>query len=154
MSKLPPQTDPNDQEPRAAASCLDLLLIELVPLAYRITERLHARDQALTEQMQRSRIFNTNNNNDSTQRSRPNTTEPQPRPSGESAGLEVAGTEGGAAGNRDSTTTTTSAVSATGAGVSSKSSGESTGLEEELRDKIFWRLDNMGYRVGQGLAER
>lgn len=32
--------------------------------------------------------------------------------------------------------------------------GGAGGLDDETRDAVFWRLDGMGYRVGQGLVER
>lgn len=28
------------------------------------------------------------------------------------------------------------------------------GVDDETRDAVFWRLDGLGYRVGQGLVER
>jgi len=108
-----PQSDlisPSD--PALAASCLDFLLIELVPLAQRITDQLHARDQALKADFKRSQIFSKQT--------------PQ-----------------------DATTTDTTTASTTGA-----TDTTTGGLSDETKEAMFWRLDGMGYRVGQGLVER
>lgn len=99
---------PND--PALAASCLDFLLIELVPLAQRITDQLHARDQALIADFKRSQIFS------------------KPSPA------------------QDGTVSDTNTAAA--------STTTNGGLDDETREAVFWRLDNMGYRVGQGLVER
>ncbi|EME82149.1 uncharacterized protein MYCFIDRAFT_188929 [Pseudocercospora fijiensis CIRAD86] len=76
MSKQPLSQTSEDEiiNPKLNVSCLDFLLIELVPLAQRITEQLHA----------------------------PGTIH----------------------------------------------------MDDETREAVFWRLDGLGYRVGQGLVER
>lgn len=104
----------SSNDPALAASCLDFLLIELVPLAQRITDQLHARDQALIADFKRSQIFSK-----------------QP-----SAQSQDADTAPAAASVTDTTTTAAG------------------GLDDETREAVFWRLDGMGYRVGQGLVER
>ncbi|GAB7323424.1 hypothetical protein MBLNU13_g05879t2 [Cladosporium sp. NU13] len=53
----PTDTTITPSDPTLAASCLDFLLIELVPLAQRITDQLAARDAALREEYKRSQIF-------------------------------------------------------------------------------------------------
>jgi hypothetical protein len=115
--------DPND--PVLASSCLDFLLIELVPLAQRIADQIHVRDTALREEFAKSLIFNKPNQS--------TTTGAQSTP------------------QRHSTTTTTNA--------SATETEATTGMPgyqdtEERKEAIYNRLDRMGYRVGQGLAER
>lgn len=121
MSKTTSHSESSDPDPRASATCLDLLLIELVPLAYRITEQLHARDQALIAQLQRSKL---------------------------DTGSTQWGASAGGLGEKAGVESARESEGMGGAG------GLGEGLEGETRDKVFWRLDNMGYRVGQGLAER
>ncbi|EGP85048.1 uncharacterized protein MYCGRDRAFT_101009 [Zymoseptoria tritici IPO323] len=98
-----PETDDLLSNPKVNASCLDFLLIELVPLAQRITDQLHAREQALIDDFRRK-------------------------------GARAAGTKPG------STQTATGPVP--------------SALDDETREAMFWRLDGLGYRVGQGLVER
>ncbi|KAF7191806.1 Trafficking protein particle complex subunit 6B [Pseudocercospora fuligena] len=124
MSKQAPSQISEDDilNPKLNVSCLDFLLIELVPLAQRITDQLHAREQALIEEFRQSKIFN---NNDAESK---DTTNPTTAPIASVAG--TAGVE---------TTTTVP-----GGGY----------MDEETREAVFWRLDGLGYRVGQGLVER
>jgi trafficking protein particle complex subunit 6 len=89
----------NASDPTArflGASCLDFLLIELVPMAYRITNELEA--AALEE--------------------------------------DVSAVPGGGGGG-----------SGSGAAIPKMD-------EDEERDAVIYRLDTLGYRVGQGLVER
>ena len=99
MSFDTPNPPYNASDPHAtflAASCLDLLLIEIVPMAERMAR--HA------------------------------------------AGLDAEGPQQGGA---------TTEGSLTGA------SGIRTDTDDErVRDAMFYRLDSLGYRVGQGLSER
>jgi hypothetical protein len=117
-------------DPTVAASCLDFLLIELVPLAERITSQLHARDAALREEYKRSQIFHD-----------------QPPPPSSST---TAGGEDGAG----MVTTTTDVASSVGGAATDNSTMMGGGVDDETRDAVFWRLDGLGYRVGQGLVER
>lgn len=108
MSFEPPLPPYNSTDPSAtflASSCLDLLLIELVPMAYRLVNEV---DQ---------------------------------------------GVHGGAEDN------------STGKGSQDRNSGEKVAAgeesrhrrqldEDEERDAVFFRLESLGYRVGQGLVER
>ena len=120
MSK--PSTQPIDDDianPKFNAAALDFLLIELVPLAQRITEQLQAREQALIDEYKRSKIFNSG-----------------------SKDSQAGGTDGSSM-NKESTAGT----------------GEITSLgfpttDDATREAMFWRLDGLGYRVGQGLVER
>lgn len=131
-----PQPSPTlPTDPTVSASCLDFLLIELVPLAQRITDQLHARDQALREEYKRSQIFH--------ERPAPSTSSAE-----EAAAAAAAG--GGEAGNKSSAAITDIA-SVGGAPTDNTAAG---GVDEETRDAVFWRLDGLGYRVGQGLVER
>ncbi|KAK3717763.1 hypothetical protein LTR37_005534 [Vermiconidia calcicola] len=113
--------------PKFAASALDFLLIELVPLAQRITEQVQARDQALIDEYRRSKVFNGSNNDTTT----PTMTEaaseePKKKPK---KGAKPEPTE----------PTTTLGFPPT---------------TPQTRETMFWRLDSLGYRVGQGLVER
>jgi trafficking protein particle complex subunit 6 len=106
-SPLPPY---NASDPTATflnSSCLDLLMIELVPMAYRIVNELDAPSSPLP------------------------TTATSPTHSRKGDGSLKSGTGGvvGANGTRKMD-------------------------EEEERDAVFYRLEMLGYRVGQGLVER
>jgi hypothetical protein len=106
-SPLPPY---NASDPTATflnSSCLDLLMIELVPMAYRIVNELDAPSSPLP------------------------TTATSPPQSRKGDGSLKSGTGGvvGANGTRKMD-------------------------EEEERDAVFYRLEMLGYRVGQGLVER
>ena len=131
-----PQQQPADDDvlnPKVAASALDFLLIELVPLAQRITEQLHAREQALIDEYKRSRLFN------------------QP------ASKSKANAGGGAGGGETGVTVTDGSVKDSTTGTVGAGTITSLGfpaMDEGTREGVFWRLDGMGYRVGQGLAER
>lgn len=130
MSRVQSDSALSPTDPTVAASCLDFLLIELVPLAQRITEQLHARDQALRNEYKRSQIFHD-----------------QPPPS---TPTPTAAEDGDGA-NTVKTATFTDVGSVGGAPTDNTAAG---GVDEETRDAVFWRLDGLGYRVGQGLVER
>lgn len=127
---LPSPTPPTD--PTLSASCLDFLLIELVPLAQRITDHLHARDQALREEYKRSQIFHD-----------------RPAVAASAAAGTGAGKEGG-----EKASNVTDVASVGGAPTDNTTNTAAGGVDDETRDAVFWRLDGLGYRVGQGLVER
>jgi len=123
MSKTA-QEDDDRINPKLAASCFDFLLMELVPLAYRIAADLNEREQALVAQY-------------ATRDSIPVTTLPD-RTSQISSSAEGAGS--------------TAARPTSMGGVTGT---DTTGIEdEETRESVFYKLDALGYRVGQGLVER
>ncbi|KAK1832276.1 E3 SUMO-protein ligase pli1 [Podospora conica] len=102
---MPPYNATDPSARFLGSSCFDFLLIELVPMAYRVTHEVDAAALAA------------------------------------GGGVPEAGAagEGGGAGNRASTIL----------------SGGGTAMdEEEERDAVFFRLERLGYRVGQGLVER
>ena len=138
MSKAPvSQAETEDlNNPKLNVSCLDFLLIELVPLAQRITDQLHAREQALIDEFKRSKIFHKD-------AAVANTPKGKER---ESNAPTVTVTDG----------TSTSSVkdSSTADGMGSTALGTATVMDDETREAVFWRLDGLGYRVGQGLVER
>lgn len=102
---MPPYNASDPSARFLSSSCLDFLLIELVPMAYRVTHEVDA--AAATG-------------------------------AGVVPEVAVAGGEGGTAGNRASII-----------------SGTATAMDEdEERDAVFFRLERLGYRVGQGLVER
>jgi hypothetical protein len=110
-SPLPPY---NASDPSATflnSSCLDLLLIELVPMAYRLANELQT----------------------GSDRELPAVGKDGERGPGSTVTAPGAGTERAAGG---------------GGGTQSKLD------EDEERDAVFYRLEMLGYRVGQGLVER
>ncbi|TVY81765.1 Trafficking protein particle complex subunit 6B [Lachnellula suecica] len=112
-SPLPPY---NASDPSASflnSSCLDLLLIEIVPLSFRLVREIDLVPGG-----------NTNGSLPST-----------------AGGGSVGGTSGTGGGG--------SVGGNTGGG----NGGESE-QEQEERDAVFFRLEGLGYRVGQGLVER
>lgn len=113
------------------SSCLDFLLIEIVPMAYRVANDLEA---AAAE------------------------TAPVRATGAARQGAAAPGTETSAAGAPSiSATGAAGSVAATaGAGsIASGAAGTNRLLdEEEERDAVFFRLEGLGYRVGQGLVER
>ncbi|KAK1074315.1 hypothetical protein LTR12_002193 [Friedmanniomyces endolithicus] len=144
----PPPDDDDHLNPKVAASALDFLLIELVPLAQRITEQLLAREQALQEDYRRSRTFN--------QTASKTLVGSQPGQKKLQGGDGEEGQQGAVV------------VSADGLSAAAGTSGGDVGgvegsgvtslgfpvMSEKTRESVFWRLDGMGYRVGQGLVER
>jgi trafficking protein particle complex subunit 6 len=112
-SPLPPY---NASDPSATflnSSCLDLLLIELVPMAYRLANELQT---------------------------------------GSDRDLVVAGKDGER--GAGSTTTAPGAGMQRAAGGGGGGGAQSKLDEDEERDAVFYRLEMLGYRVGQGLVER
>jgi hypothetical protein len=107
-SVMPPYNSTDPAASFVGTSCLDFLLIELVPMAYRITNEL---DEAAS-----------------------------------AGGLKpISGQDTGSG-----STTTGTGTAASGAGPGAVRKME----EDEERDAVFFRLEMLGYRVGQGLVER
>jgi len=137
MSRATPtDTTISPSDPTIAASCLDFLLIELVPLAQRITDQLAARDAALREEYKRSQIFHD-----------------QPPPPSSAVASGAAGDDHGGAEVKTAATTFTD-VGSVGGAPTDNTTTAAGGVDDETRDAVFWRLDGLGYRVGQGLVER
>jgi hypothetical protein len=106
MSFEPVMPPFNSSDPSAnflSSSCLDFLLIELVPMAYRVT---HERDSITSESN----------------------------------------------GAPTDTASTSHAVSSSAAGIMAGTATRKD--EEEDMDAVHYRLEMLGYRVGQGLVER
>lgn len=136
-----PDDDPSN--PKVSASALDLLLIELVPLAQRITEQLHAREQALKDEYKRSRLFNRTASKTPAghrpQSSAESNTAQQPGVTvTDGSAKDSAGTAGGGGDGQGSTVTSLGFPA----------------MSDETREGVLFRLDGLGYRVGQGLVER
>src|SRR5690349_9447615 len=114
-SPLPPYNASDPSATFLSSSCLDFLLIEIVPLAYRLAHDVGSAKQGgiagLPEEEVRAQAANGG---------------------GGSVSTKAAGTVG------------------TGAGAK----GESRMDEDEERDAVFYRLETLGYRVGQGMVER
>lgn len=153
MSKQPnPSGFPEDDiiNPKLNVSCLDFLLIELVPLAQRITDQLHAREQALIEEFRKSKILN--NASASTTPAAAAAPAPSSATHQQQQLLTPAAsttTPAAATIERSAPATTTTSI-ATGAANTTTSHMDN----DETREAVFWRLDGLGYRVGQGLVER
>lgn len=163
MSKQPnPSGFPEDDiiNPKLNVSCLDFLLIELVPLAQRITDQLHAREQALIEEFRKSKILNN-----ASASTTPAAAAAAPASSSATHQQQQQGqqqqqlltpaastTTPAAAGTieRSAPPATTTTSIATGAANTTTSHMDN----DETREAVFWRLDGLGYRVGQGLVER
>lgn len=123
---MPPYNATDPTATFLSSSCLDLLLIELVPMAYRVTNELDAASasdpnlppSAAQQQQQHQHAAAS---------------------SSDSVSASAAGTAG-----------TASAPPGGGAAAG----GRRVMDEEEERDAVFYRLEMLGYRVGQGLVER
>ncbi|KAJ2906705.1 transporter particle component [Zalerion maritima] len=130
---MPPYNSSDPSASFVGSSCLDFLLIEMVPMAYRVANELET--QALD-----AATYAVSPSNAATLAGGP-VTSPPPGIGGATGGGSMksgAGTYGGAS----------STAGATGA------TGTRKMDEEEERDAVFYRLEMLGYRVGQGLAER
>lgn len=111
---LPPYNASDPTATFLSSSCLDLLLIELVPMAYRVTNELEAATSAST------------------------TTAPSQHPTTTISSSDSV-----------SVSTAPAAAAATAAAGSKRIMDD-----DEERDAVFYRLETLGYRVGQGLVER
>lgn len=132
MSRPSAPLDPSADDPlnpKVSTSCLDFLLIELVPLAQRVAEQLQAREQVLLEEYKRSRIFNR------TASKTPARTDDESKADGSDAATAPAVSGG-----------TDAEITVTTLGF--------TSMTPQTRQDVFHRLDSLGYRVGQGLVER
>jgi trafficking protein particle complex subunit 6 len=132
MSKPPSQpTDDDSLNPKVASSCLDFLLIELVPLVQRVTDQLQAREQALIDEYRRSKIFNKSSNRNSVQSQKDG-----------DVGTQSIVVDGDS--RRGDTEGQDEDISILGF----------PEVKENAREAMLYRLDGLGYRVGQGLVER
>jgi hypothetical protein len=137
----PPTADPSG--PHVATSCLDFLLIELVPMTYRLANDIATREQTALNrrtQLHGGKLGKSGQGNR--------------RHSGTSASTGT-GTVKGMVGAPVQNGKGANAVQvANGLGVGGIG-GTIAGMdEEETREVILWRLDNMGYRVGLGVVEK
>lgn len=137
MSKTPaPAIDIDDiHNPKFAASTLDFLLIELVPLVQRVTEQAQAREQLLRDEYRRSKILSSTSDETTTPRDQDGDTEATKAES--KAGGKTK--DGAVAAPADTRPMTSLGIPAT---------------TSATQDAMHARLDALGYRVGQGLAER
>ncbi|KAJ4424719.1 hypothetical protein N0V82_000647 [Gnomoniopsis sp. IMI 355080] len=107
---LPPYNASDPTATFLSSSCLDLLLIELVPMAYRVTNELEAASASVAVP--------------------PPTTGQNPSTSSDSVSVSTAAAAAAVPGSKRVMD------------------------EDEERDAVFYRLETLGYRVGQGLVER
>ena len=115
---MPPfgASDPNAHF--LSASCLDFLLIELVPMAYRVTNQLE--EEATAAAAASATAVSGVGADESAQAQAQTQTQAQGQ-------AQIARTVGSGSRKMD---------------------------EEEEKDAVFFRLEGLGYRVGQGLVER
>ncbi|TQS37403.1 hypothetical protein Golomagni_02122 [Golovinomyces magnicellulatus] len=127
---LPPS---NFSDPTATylnLSCLDLLMIELVPTAYRIVNEVDAISRE-------GRTFKSGNLG------------------GANSSIMTDGSTGAKAKDETQRATTRSSLLPTSSGAGTALIPSSRRMEEdEEKDAVFFRLETLGYRVGQGLVER
>ena len=116
---MPPYNASDPNASFLSSSCLDFLLIELVPMAYRVTNEL----EAAAEETSRSGAQDEAAATTSTK---------APAVALAAAAPSVSSTTAGGTGTADSRKMD----------------------EDEERDAVFYRLESLGYRVGQGLVER
>ncbi|KAF2457112.1 transport protein particle component [Lineolata rhizophorae] len=130
---------PDPSSAHVSLSCLDFLLIELVPMAQRLAEELAKRE----EEWMRG-TSGVTAGSESKRRSGDtmvSTGMRTPRDSGSTAA--AGGSSSGAAATAGSGTVG-GAVSGTGIAAD----------DDEVREAVFYRLEMLGYRVGLGIAER
>jgi len=132
----PPPLDPLG--PHVATSCFDLLLIELVPLSFRLVSEAAERESSANTQSTRNRRKLKGS-------------------------VDLGSTSATVTSKDGSTTAITTGKGAdqsgTKAGVHLLGIGGIGGRvkgmdEEETRERVFWRLDSIGYRVGLGIIEK
>lgn len=116
---MPPYNATDPTATFLSSSCLDLLMIELVPMAYRVTNEL-----------------------DAASASNPNL--PPPAAAGQHQQQQA----------QPSSADSVSAAGTTGTVPPPGAGARRVMDEEEERDAVFYRLEMLGYRVGQGLVER
>ncbi len=114
-SVMPPYNASDPNASFLSSSCLDFLLIELVPMAYRVTNELEAASDAAT--------------------------------------AAAALPHGSAASAPAPSAPAAPSVSSTALGGTGTADSRKMDEDEE-RDAVFFRLESLGYRVGQGLVER
>ncbi|KAI5201863.1 transport protein particle component [Aureobasidium subglaciale] len=130
-------TDATSSDPKVAASALDFLLIELVPLAQRIAADLHARDTALLSQrLDRDMTLNVS-------------TAAVSGTKRQSVKSEAGRAEGSLAG-----TTGRSEAAREGGPQEDEDEDEDEEEADQRREDVLYRLDALGYRVGLGLVEK
>ncbi|OAA46609.1 trafficking protein particle complex subunit 6B [Beauveria brongniartii RCEF 3172] len=138
MSLEPVMPPYNASDPTASflsSSCLDFLLIELVPLAYRVTQERDGGSDAAAEKGAKRRSTGGGGGDD----------DEDDEDEGEDALPDTNG----------STVSKRQRASSTGAATTG-SAGNTRRFddEDEELDAVHYRLETLGYRVGQGLVER
>ncbi|KAM3508232.1 hypothetical protein MY10362_001292 [Beauveria mimosiformis] len=138
MSLEPVMPPYNASDPTASflsSSCLDFLLIELVPLAYRVTQERDGGSDAAAEKGAKRRSTGGGGGGD----------DEDDEDEDEDALPDANG----------STVSERQRASSTGAATTG-SAGNTRRFddEDEELDAVHYRLETLGYRVGQGLVER
>jgi hypothetical protein len=149
-STLPPFNAGEAGASFLSTSCLDFLMIELVPLSHRVTQQL---DASLAAPLSSSASASASaadppfSSVSLLQSPPPPSSQAQAQAQTQGQGQQTPGSAASTAGTAGGVgSTTTTAVAA--AGTAKKLD------EEEERDAVFRRLEALGYRVGQGLVER
>lgn len=166
--------------PKVASSVFDLLQIELVPLAYRVNAEIAARDEATMTESSRQHLFPRRTHPSATTRLPDRTLassapvpatdssqvhDPDPSITTAATGAGSTTTLPATAAARTTTTTHPAALSTTNpltshAGTAALSHAQAATApgnfdpdDAYTRESAQFRLDSLGYRVGQGLAE-
>jgi trafficking protein particle complex subunit 6 len=126
---MPPYNASDPTATFVGSSCFDFLLIELVPMAYRIANELEAVSQDGHPVQVAKEEHGTVGPADTTSQSQSLATGP------------AASSQNGP-------------IAASGKHSASAGRGGKSLDEEEEREAVFYRLETLGYRVGQGLVER
>jgi trafficking protein particle complex subunit 6 len=135
--------DPSN--PLLNSTCFDLLLIELVPMTYRIAADLAAKEDAWLA-TKRPRSLQARANRQSLQSQSLSAT----------GAVGTTSTAGASKSKKDAAKPPLSEEEKALAGLGiGQVGGTAPGAdEEELREAVFYRLDGMGYRVGLGITEK
>lgn len=151
MSFDPVMPPYNASDPTArflSSSCLDFLLIELVPMTYRVTNQL----EAVAREQEDGAALAVAGENEEGGNAGDGPVAAAASANGEgviggSSGLGIASATGGSAGG-------SGGMVGGGSGRGPGAGTEPVMDEEEEREAVSWRLEGIGYRIGQGLVER
>ncbi|KAL7626260.1 hypothetical protein AAE478_003030 [Parahypoxylon ruwenzoriense] len=130
---LPPFNASDPSATFLSTSCLDFLMIELVPMTYRVAHELDASSSSSSSTPSAAAAAVSS----------PSLS--PPLESGKNGAAAAASRGGGEAGG---------AVPAAGGGGGGGDTVRGKLDEDEERDAVFFRLEGLGYRVGLGLVER
>jgi trafficking protein particle complex subunit 6 len=145
-----PSPDPTG--PHVATSCFDFLLVELVPMAFRLASEIATREQnalGKRQQLLGSKPLASSQKQLQLQQSAHSRKHSTTSASTSTAKGTVAVGQPNSKANAALGNATTNGLGIGGIG------GTVPGMDEdETREVILWKLDNMGYRVGLGIVDK